>query len=81
MDGRSFCSRAMRLVTHRMHAAGVNPTIIEVEQGTHGDGVVDGFIGEAYCVKGRDIRRADGHGVFIHLADEAEKGLVRIAKP
>jgi len=71
----------MRLVAHRVDAASVDPTVIEVKQGTHGYGVVNGLVREARFVKDGYIGRVDGHRVFIDLADEAEKSLVRIAKP
>jgi len=78
MDSRPFRSRAMRLVAHRMYATRVDPTVIEIEQGTHGNGVVNGLIRETRVVKGRDIGWAYGRGIFIDFADEPEEGLIRI---
>src|SRR4051795_12258244 len=51
MDCRSFCSCAVRLVTHCMHTAGVDPTVVEIEQRADGDCIIDCFVRVAGLVQ------------------------------
>ena len=59
-----------------MNAAGVDPAIVEVEEGADGEREVGGFIVPSGLVKRLDFGRPDVDGVAVYLIDEAEKGLV-----
>lgn len=45
MDSGSLCSLPVCFVAHRVNTAGIDPAIVEIEQRTDRDGVVDRFIG------------------------------------
>lgn len=62
----------MRGVAHGMNAAGVDPAVVEIEQRTDGDRIIDGVIAEPDSVQSGDIVRLHGYRVFVHLADEAQ---------
>lgn len=57
-----------------MNSAGVNPAVIEIEQRTDREGVVDRLIGVAHRVQRLDIRRPDVARITIDLGDEAQQG-------
>ena len=59
MDCGSFCACCMRLIAHRMDAAGIDPAVIEIEQRANRDGVVDGFVRVADRMQRFDVRRAE----------------------
>lgn len=80
MNRRSFRARAVGSVAHRMDTTGVDPTVIEVEQGTDGNGVVDGFIGETGFVKNNDIFGLNIDRIFIYLFHKTEQSLVGIGE-
>ena len=50
MNCRPFGAHAMRFIAHRVYTAGVNPAIIEIEERTNRDRVVDRFVCEARFV-------------------------------
>ena len=56
----AFGTHAMRFVAHGVYAAGINPTVVEIEERTDSDGVVDGFVGKTGGVQNGDIGRANG---------------------
>ena len=80
MHGRSFCAQAMRFVTHRVYAAGINPTIIEIKKSAHGDGVIDGFVCVPDGVKRFDVGRPNGSGILIHLPDKEKESFLAVRK-
>src|SRR5579884_3987358 len=55
----AFSTGAMRLVAERMHAAGVDPAIVEVEERADSDGVPDGVVIPSGVVKTYDVRAPD----------------------
>jgi hypothetical protein len=67
---------AGHLVGHRGHirdSSGVDPVVIELEQRTNGDRIVQGFIGPAGCKHAIDIGLTDGRRIRDHLSDERVK--------
>ncbi len=77
---RTFRTQAMRLIAHGMHAASVDPAIVEIEQSTNRDRVVDRFVGKSRLMQLRNIRRPDGNRVFIHFAHKTKQRLFGIAQ-
>lgn len=80
MYRRALRSRPVRIVAHGMYPAGINPAVIEIEEGAHGYGVIDGFVGKALLVKSCDICWADVDRVEIYLADESKERLIGSAE-
>ena len=68
----------MRFLTHGMNSAGIDPAIVEIEEGADGDGIVDGLVAVADGMQGIDIRGLDGDRFTIDLAYETEKGFLRV---
>lgn len=81
MMGRARPELAMRLLGHRMHPAGVNPAIVEIEQRAHRDGVIDGFVGPAHVVKRLHVLDGNLRRMMVDFADEAKQGFVLFRKP
>ncbi len=73
MNCGSLCSLPVCLIAHRVNAAGVDPTIVKIEERADGNGVVDRLVGITGLVQGLDIRRLNRNGIAIDLADEAEQ--------
>ena len=67
---------AMGFVGEGVDAGGIDPAVIEVEEGADGDGVVDLFVGPAGGVEGSDVGGGDGGGGGIDLVEEAEEGFL-----
>ena len=80
MLGGAFGTHAVGFVAHGVDAAGINPTIVEIEERADGDGVIDGFVGKTGGVQSGDIGRANGDRIFIHLTDKAEQSFIGIAQ-
>jgi len=78
MNGRSFCAHTVRFVAHRVYAAGINPTVIEIEKSAHGDGVVNGFVCVADRMKRFNVGRLNGDRILIYLPHKAEQGLLGV---
>jgi hypothetical protein len=70
----------MRFIAHRVNAAGIDPTVIEVEKRADGDGVVDGFIGITGSLKNLDVGRPNCDRILIHLPYEAKERLLRMGE-
>jgi hypothetical protein len=66
----------VRFLGQGVHPAGVDPTIVEIEERTHRDGEVDRFVIPTCGPKRLQIFGRDIRGVVIHLADETEQRLV-----
>jgi len=62
----------VRSFRHLVHARGVNPPVVKVEQRTHGNGVVDGFVGPARGAERRHVLRCDLRRLVVHFGDETE---------
>ena len=63
----------MRLVAHRVDAAGVDPSIVEIEKRTDREGVVNGLVAVTCLMQQSDIRRPNVNGILIDLADKTEQ--------
>ncbi len=63
----------MRFFAERVHTGGVDPAVIEIEERTNRNGVIDGRIRPAGFVQRGDIRRSDVYRIAIHLIDEAQQ--------
>lgn len=63
-----------------MYAAGIDPTIVEVEQSAYSDCIVNGLIRISRRVKYFDIPRLDGNGILIYLTDKTEQSFFGIGK-
>src|SRR5947209_6750993 len=72
MDCRSFRSCTVGLVAHCMHAARIDPTIVEVEQRADGDCIIDRFVCVADVLQRCDVRRTDVHGILVNLAHKTQ---------
>ena len=60
-------------ITHGMHAARVNPSIVKVEQRANGKCVVNGFVAIACFMQDRDVRWTNGYRFEIYLPHKSEK--------
>jgi hypothetical protein len=78
--GDAFSALPVRLVRKRMHAAGIDPAIVEVEKGADRDGEVDGFVVPACLVQRLHVFGCNPRRVVIYLYDEAEQGFVLIVE-
>lgn len=56
-----------------MDAGRIDPTVVEVEQGTDGDGVVDLFVGPVGFAQGLHVFSGDLWRVVVHFVEEAEE--------
>lgn len=56
-----------------MDAGGINPAVVEVEEGADGDGVVDLLVGPAGLVQGGHVFGGDVGGIVIHFVEEAKE--------
>jgi hypothetical protein len=74
VEGGSFAAFAVGFIGHRMHSGGVDPAVIEIEEGADGDGVVDRVVGPAGFVERLHIFGADVGGSEVHFGDEAQQG-------
>ena len=63
----------MRLVAHRVDAAGVDPSIVEIEKRTDREGIINGLVAVACFMQQGDIRRSHVDGVLIDLPDKPEQ--------
>src|SRR5437764_6738802 len=75
MDCRSFGAHAMCFVAHGVNSACVDPPVIEIEQCTNRNGIVDRFISVSMLMECSDIRRTDGYRILIHLPNKLQQGL------
>ena len=67
----------MGFIAHRMYAARINPSVVEIEKRTNGNGVVDLFVGIADRVQRFDVRRADRIRLCVHLLNETHQRFFR----
>jgi len=72
----TFSADTVCLVGERVDPAGIDPAIVEVEQGANGDGEINGVILPAHGVERLDVSRLDAGRVVVHFGDEAEEGFV-----
>lgn len=70
----------MGFIAHRMDATRVDPPVVEIEQRADGNRIVDGFVGESYLVKSRDVRGLNGNRIVVHLSNEAKQNFVRLGE-
>src|SRR5579884_4182851 len=77
---RSFRALPVGFITHRMHAACIDPPVIEIEERAYGDRIIDRFVRITGCMQCLNIARPDGNGIMIHLAGKPEQRLFRIRK-
>src|SRR5258708_39786075 len=76
MRGHPLSILPVRLVGERMHTARINPSIVEIEQGTHRDCIVNRFIGPAHIVQRPHIIRRDLWRTTIHPIDKPKQAFV-----
>ncbi len=76
MEGGALAAGAVGFVREGVDAGGVDPAVIEVEEGTDGDGVVDLLVGPAGGVEGYHVGGGDGMGGGVDLVEEAEEGFL-----
>src|SRR5579875_111220 len=65
--GRPLCKLSMRLLRHRMYAGGVDPAVIEIEQGADGDGEIELFVRPSQMMQRLDVIGCDPGRVMIDL--------------
>jgi hypothetical protein len=65
----------MGFIGESVHSGSVDPPVVEIEQGTDGDGVVDGFVVPSGSVERLHVVRRDAGRMQIHFRDETEEGL------
>ena len=63
----------MILLRHGLHAVGVDPAVVEIEQTADHDGIVDCFVGPAGLVKALDVGLLDRGAVGVYLFDVSEQ--------
>lgn len=63
----------MILLGHRLHAGGVDPAIVEIEQAADHDRVVDGLVGPASLMKAVYVGLLDRRTVTVHHLDVGEQ--------
>jgi len=63
-----------------MNPAGIDPSVIEIEQGANCDGEVNGFVVPSGFIQGRHVFRRDSVGVMVYLVDKAKQPLVFLVK-
>ena len=66
----------MRLFRQGMHAAGVDPPVVEIEECASGNGEVNRFVIPSRFVQGNHILSRDPWRVMIHLVHKTEQRLV-----
>jgi hypothetical protein len=76
MNCGSFGTCVMGGVAHCVDATGIDPAIVEIEQGADRNGIVDGLVREAGLVENRHILRLNIDGIFIYFSNKPEEGFV-----
>ena len=66
----------MGFFRERVHSAGVDPAVVEIEQGTRCDGEVDGFIVPANGVERLYVFRRDSRRIVVDFVHETKQGFV-----
>ena len=62
---------------HILHARGINPSIVEIEEATNGDGIVDGLFGPARLLHFVHIFLSYLVRAAVDFVYEGEKRLLR----
>jgi len=76
MLGGPLSAHAVGFIGKRVHAAGVDPAIVEVEHGANRYRQVDGVVLPANGVQRLHIFGGDAGRIMVHLVDETEQGFV-----
>jgi hypothetical protein len=76
----SFASLPVGFVGEGVHTAGVDPAVVEVEEGADGDGEVYGFIVPPRGVEGLHVSGGDARRIVIDLGDEPKEGFVSVVE-
>jgi hypothetical protein len=63
----------MILLRHGLHAVGVDPAVVEIEQTADHDGIVDCFVGPAGLVQALDVGLLDLGAVGVDLLEVTEQ--------
>lgn len=71
----------MGFIAHGVDAACIDPAIIEIKKCADGDGVVNGFIRVAGCMKALNIGGLNRNRIVVDLSDKAEQSFLRLSKP
>ncbi len=72
----SLATLPVRLIGKGMYARGIYPAIIEIEQGTNGDGVINRLVSPSGFAKRIHILSRYSRRVAIHLANETKQSFV-----
>ena len=81
MQGCAFPAYAVRFIRKRMYAAGIDPPIIEIEQGADRDRQIDGIVIPTGGVKWLHIFRRNSRRVVIHLMHETKQSFMLFVQP
>ena len=81
MERGALAADAVGFIGESVHAAGVDPAIVEIEHGADGDGEIDSVVLPTHCVERQHIFGRDARRVAIHFIDEAEEGFMLLVKP
>ena len=60
MGCRSLGAGGVCGIAHRVHAARINPTVVEIEERANGDGVINRLVCVAFHVQSLDVLRLNG---------------------
>lgn len=63
-----------------MHTCGIDPAVVEIEQGADGDGVVDLLVRPSGLIKRLHVFGGDVWRIVIHFVDEAQESLLGVCK-
>lgn len=69
LHGHAFPSRSMRFIRHRMHASGIDPSVVEIEEGADGDAKEEFLVGPVGGSRRGEIIGADTRRVTVHLVE------------
>ena len=78
--GASLGPLSVGLVGQCVNPGRINPPVIEVEQGAHGDGEIERFVRPTGCTRSVDIGSGDRRRRMVHLVDETKQRLVSIVE-
>ena len=81
MNRRPLAPLAVGLIAQRVDAGSVDPAVVEIEKGAHGNGEVQLFVGPASRPDGVEIGGGDSRRIMVHHVDEPEERLVAIVEP
>jgi len=66
----------MRFLGKRVHAAGIDPAVVEIEERADRNSEVDRLVGPSQVAERNHVGGGNARRIVIHLVDEAEERLV-----